>query len=102
VSTPPCCGAGAGRRSVAGRGLEAVGWAVPSVVLALLPKCPLCLAAYVTLGTGVGLSVTAAGYLRLFLIVACVGAITFLAARRAQRVVGAVFSKLDRRPGASR
>lgn len=77
------------RPTPGGRCLEAAGWAVPGLVLALLPKCPACLAAYVALGTGVGLSVTAAGYLQLILVAACAGAVTALAAWRAYRFVGA-------------
>lgn len=87
MSTPRCCGAVRPRR--AGRFLEAAGWVVPGTLLALMPKCPVCLAAYVAVGTGVGLSVTAAGYLRLFLLVLCVGALVFLTVRRARRLFAA-------------
>jgi hypothetical protein len=46
---------------------------LPAFLLALIPKCPFCLAAYVALGTGIGLSVTSARFLHIFLL--CAGII---------------------------
>ena len=40
------------------RGREILAWALPSAVLVLVPKCPACLAAQVTLWTGLGLSLS--------------------------------------------
>jgi hypothetical protein len=69
------------RPKLARRGLKYVRWLVPSVILVLLPKCPMCLAAYVALGTGVGLSFSTATYLREMLVLLCVGALLYLAAK---------------------
>ena len=62
---------------------EATGWIAPSLGLALLPKCPMCVAAYVAAVTGVGVSMPVAAGLRLGLVALCVGALAFAAARTA-------------------
>jgi hypothetical protein len=64
------------------RGREMAGWIVPSATLALLPKCPLCVAAYVALATGIGISLPTATYLRAMLIIICVALLVFMMARR--------------------
>jgi hypothetical protein len=51
----------------------------------MIPKCPACLAAYVALATGIGISFSTATYLRMLLILACVGSIIFLAAKKLKR-----------------
>jgi len=51
--------------------LDRVGWLVPSVILAALPKCPICIAAYLSLFTGVGIHISTANSLRVFLIGIC-------------------------------
>ena len=66
---------------------EAAGWVVPGVVLALMPKCPACVAAYVALATGVGLSFSAAAALRWTVLAASVALLAFLAAKRVSRFV---------------
>lgn len=77
VSTKPNAGQPWTRRLA---GLAA--WGAPSLLLALMPKCPACLAAYVALGTGLGLSFALASYLRTGLIVACTASLAFLALRK--------------------
>ncbi len=47
------------------------GWLAPAAILALLPKCPMCVALYFAMLTGVGLSLAAAKYLRLSVLILC-------------------------------
>jgi hypothetical protein len=51
------------------------------LILALLPKCPLCVAAYIAIGTGIGISVSTAAYIRFGLLTFCVVAVLVLGAR---------------------
>jgi hypothetical protein len=70
------------RPSFLRRSLELTAKVIPVAILAVLPKCPACLAAYVALGTGIGLSLTAATYLRLSLIFACTASLIFFVGKR--------------------
>src|SRR5436189_2379119 len=67
--------------------IDIAGWLVPSVILGLLPKCPVCLGAYVAVWTGIGLSFSAATHLRASLLILCVGLILLLATRNARRLL---------------
>ena len=64
------------RRCCANAGLLA-----PSAIVALLPKCPACLAVDLALGTGIGVSVTAAQWLQTVAIVLSVSSLCVLAIR---------------------
>jgi hypothetical protein len=63
------------------RGREVVRWLVPGAILALLPKCPVCIVAYLALGTGLGLSVSAAAHLRLLVVILCLSSLAYLSAK---------------------
>jgi hypothetical protein len=72
-------------KSFGRRLLTIVEWAVPGAILVLVPKCPLCLAAYIAFGTGIGVSVSTAAYLRVALLAACAVSILFLTLRLLRR-----------------
>ncbi|SHN30344.1 hypothetical protein [Chitinophaga sp. CF418] len=55
---------------------------LPAFLLALVPKCPFCLAAYIALGTGIGLSVASAKLLYISLLCAGVIPLSLFAAKQ--------------------
>jgi hypothetical protein len=93
MSTHACCAVSARgehdatRREKAGESSTALvrvgklgSWIAPSAALVFLPKCPMCLAAYLAL-VGIGMSERAAGGLRLAIIVMCCAVIGYLAGK---------------------
>jgi hypothetical protein len=59
------------------RCVDVISWIAPGTILALISKCPMCLAAYIALWTGIGLSFSAAIYVRASLVVLCAGLLYF-------------------------
>jgi hypothetical protein len=62
-------------------------WLTPIATLALIPKCPMCLAAYVAVATGLGISIPTATYLRLTLITASLAALVYLTYRKLRTII---------------
>jgi hypothetical protein len=72
---------------------ECAGGAASIGVWVLMPKCPVCLAAYVALWTGLGLSFATAQYVRWSLLLVSATALLYLVgkrvAKRSTRLTGA-------------
>lgn len=71
--TSCCCHQSNEAKTTRAQRLFAVaGWLVPSALLAVMPKCPVCVMGYVALATGMGISLSTASLLRTTLIVLCI------------------------------
>jgi hypothetical protein len=73
------------RQAGARRCVGVASWLGPGAALALIPKCPMCLAAYVAMFSGIALPFSTAAYLRLALIGVCVASLAYLAVRKLRR-----------------
>lgn len=87
--TAQCCTGGGPSRRLARRLSAAAASILPGAALLLLPKCPLCVAAWLTLVTGIAVPAAAARGLRglivLFWITALALATAYLVRRRGAR-----------------
>src|SRR5258707_3066028 len=83
-----CCHAASDRKTPTcmRRLREICAWALPSVLLVLVPKCPACLAVHVTLWTGLGLSLSTATYVRWGLLFLGVASWLYLIVNRLDRI----------------
>lgn len=73
-------------------------WIIPGATLALLPKCPACLAGYIALATGLGISVSAASSLHWSLIAISTATLIWLITRRVSRFLTAAHSSKPAAP----
>jgi len=60
---------------------QSIQWLFPAAVLALMPKCPFCVMAYVALFTGIGISVSTARWIQIMMVMVCVSSLGYLVAR---------------------
>ncbi len=65
---------------------KVIGSILPAAALLLLPKCPLCLAAWLTLATGVSFSARGTTWLRPSIVVLWIAALALLFRRRCSHV----------------
>jgi hypothetical protein len=70
------------------RAAHSFGWILPTTILALLPKCPLCIAAWMAVA-GLSLSLSTIANLRTALIVLCVISLIAFAAATLRRLIPA-------------
>lgn len=82
-----CCSHGVGtgqaeKNCLPRRAARLARWLLPGAALVLVPKCPMCLAAWIAVGTGLGVSVATAAYLRWALVVMCVAFLLAMIAAR--------------------
>ncbi len=80
-----CCMGEGPSRLLARRRAGAAASILPAAVLILLPKCPLCLAAWLTFATGIGVSAAAAAWMRASIVAFCVAALAFAAVQIVRR-----------------
>lgn len=78
--TRRCCMGGPASRRLARRLSTGAGPMLPGAVLVLLPKCPLCLAAWLTVATGVGFEAAGAAWVRGSIVMFWIAAVAFTAA----------------------
>jgi hypothetical protein len=80
--TGQCCPAGPRSRRLARRLSRTAASILPAAALVLLPKCPLCLAAWLTVATGVSFPVAGAAWVRASIVLLWVAALAPMIWRR--------------------
>ena len=83
--TAQCCKGEGPSRRLARRLSGAAASILPGAALLFLPKCPLCLAAWLTVVTGIGISAAAAAWVRGLIVVFSVAAVVLAAAQIVRR-----------------
>ena len=88
------CIAGAAPRRLARQLSSFMASILPAAVLLFLPKCPLCLAAWLALATGVSIPATGAAWLRASIVMLCIAALASILWRRASGDASAFLHRL--------
>lgn len=77
MNSPHCC-----RRARPYRAQALMEWLLPGALLALLPKCPFCLVAYLSLGTGLAITPASASLILRAIAIICIGALALCLLKR--------------------
>jgi hypothetical protein len=64
---------------------RSIQWLFPATLLVVMPKCPLCVAAYVALFTGVGVTVSTARWIQILMLAFCLTSLAYLVVRHCRR-----------------
>jgi hypothetical protein len=80
-AAPPEPGEGGRRTGLVRRAWRSVQWLFPAGLLLLMPKCPMCIAAYVALFTGIGITAATAWWIRILMLALCLTWLAYLAVR---------------------
>src|SRR5580704_3483913 len=67
------------------RAWRSIQWLFPTALLVLMPKCPLCVVAYIALFTGVGISVSTARWIQILMLMISLTSLAYLALRYYRR-----------------
>ena len=98
MSAHDCCAvpreAGPPSRRLGRPTTEAASCFLSGILWALLPKCPACLAAWIAVGTGIGLSTLAASRIRMVLLGLCLVPFACLTVRSISRWRESAFTGL--------
>ena len=81
LESPSNAGDGKRRPGLLRRAWRSIQWLFPTALLVLMPKCPLCVAAYLALFTGIGVSVSTARWIQVLMLVFCLTSLAYLAVR---------------------
>ena len=63
------------------RAWRSIQWLVPTTLLVLMPKCPMCVVGYVALFTGISITVSTARWIYILMPVLCLTSLAYLAVR---------------------
>ena len=73
---------------------EASVWAIIATLWAVIPKCPACLAVYIAVWTGLGMSFTMASWVRTAAMILAGAVLLYLIATRLRRLLGIVSRRI--------